>query len=440
MSKASTFLGGAKGRLLAPAIPFRFFAMAVLFQGLAWLALLWAAPSVPRFTGGLGWPLAAVHLVTLGVLVMTAIGASLQLLPVASRQAVPSARWPYGLLWSLFTAGVLCLCSGMAAASPAPLAMGAAGLSVALLLYLLLLAKNLLGARGMPLVIAHAWVACLCLLLLLGTGMSLALSYSGYGLIERQSAIALHVSFAADGFMGMLVMGFSHILVPMFALSENPTARWSTLALALAAAALLLALFVFLGALPPQLLDLALGFGALAFAIHVAQMLQALRRGMRQGLGQPFVLVRLGWGFLGASLLAALARDAPWLRAQPTLFGVLLLGGLLTLLLGVLSRIVPFLASMHSGAGMRRPPTPSQLTAQRPLAIHFHCHVAAMALLLAAVLADNVWLVRASAVAGLAGALAFAAFFFTAWRRMTPMDAKGPAAERTTAENLRPPA
>jgi hypothetical protein len=368
------------------------------------------------------------------------MGASLQLLPVATRQAVPSARWPHALLWGLYTAGVLCLCFGMANANPTALAMGALALGVALLAYLLLLAKNLLGARGMGWVIAHGWVACLCLLLLLGTGLSLALSYSGYGLIERRSAIALHVSFAAYGFLGMLVMGFSHILVPMFALSENPSARWTALALTLAAAALLLALFVFMGALPSQLLDAAIGTGALAFAIHVAQMLQALRRGMRQGLGQPFVLVRLGWSLLGASLLVALAHDAPWLRAQPTLFGVLLLGGLLSFLLGLLSRIVPFLASMHCAAGMRRPPTPSQLTAQRPLDIHFHCHIAALALLLAAVLADSVWLVRASAATGLVGALAFAAFFFTAWRRMTHLGAKGPAAERTNVENLRPPA
>ncbi|MDP1537842.1 MAG: hypothetical protein Q8L95_11725, partial [Burkholderiales bacterium] len=101
------------------------------------------------------------------------------------------------------------------------------------------------------------------------------------------------------------------------------------------------------------------------------------------------------------------------------LFGVLLVGGLLTLLLGMLSRIVPFLASMHAAGGSRRAPTPSSLTAQRPLDLHFYCHVAAMLGLLAGVVLDSVWLVGASALVGVTGALAFGVFFVTAWRRMT---------------------
>jgi hypothetical protein len=105
------------------------------------------------------------------------------------------------------------------------------------------------------------------------------------------------------------------------------------------------------------------------------------------------------------------------LERLPALFGVLLIGGLLSFLLGMLSRIVPFLAAMHAGTG-RRPPMPSALTAQRPLDIHFACHLAALALLLGAVVADSVWLVRAAALVGTCSALAFAVFFVLAWLRM----------------------
>lgn len=420
MAVASTFLGGAKGRLLAASVPFRFFATAVLFQGLAWLALLWAAPSVPGFAGGLGWPLASLHLVTLGVLVMTAIGASLQLLPVATRQAVTSARWPYDLVWSLFTAGVLALTIGMGAATPLLLAGGATAVATALLIYLFLLARNLRGAKGMRLVVVHGWAACCSLLVLVSTGLSLSGAYSGLVLLERQSAIGLHVTFAAYGFMGLLVMGFSYILVPMFALADNPAPRWANLSVALALGALTIVLLVSLGVLPMHLFRWSIAMGALAFVIHVGLMMQALRTGMRQGLGKSFVLVRIGWACLIASFLAALALEFQVVTAfGPTLFGVLLVGGLLTLLLGVLSRVVPFLASMHAGAGMRRAPTPSNLTAQRPLDLHFYCHVAALAMLLVAVLFESVWLVRASAAVGSVGAAAFGIFFVSAWRRMT---------------------
>ena len=97
-ASAGQFLASARSRLLPASIPLRFFGAAVVFHLLAWLALLPGAQALPRFDGGLGWPLAALHLITLGVLVMSAIGASLQLLPVAVRGSSGSAccrigRW-----------------------------------------------------------------------------------------------------------------------------------------------------------------------------------------------------------------------------------------------------------------------------------------------------------------------------------------------------------
>ena len=94
------------------------------------------------------------------------------------------------------------------------------------------------------------------------------------------------------------------------------------------------------------------------------------------------------------------SHDAP-LDGMATLFGLALIAGwLLTFLLGILQRIVPFLASMHAARRRRRqepPPTPSALTAERPLAIHFACHLAALALLALGVAADSAAAVRAAA-------------------------------------------
>ncbi|MDP2368263.1 hypothetical protein, partial [Rhodoferax sp.] len=339
MALAATFLGGAKGRLLAPSIPFRFFGTAVLFQVLAWGVLLAAADQVSHYRGGLGWPLAALHLVTLGVLVMTAMGASLQLLPVATRQPVAASRWPYEAVWGLFSGGVLALTTGMALVLPAWMLGGAVVVALALLGYLMLLARNLRGAKGMGVVVVHGWAAGLSLLVLLGTGLSLVSAYSGVTWLARPNALGLHVAFGAYGFLGLLVMGFSYILVPMFALAANPAPRWAQLSVGLALAALSLALLIAIEWLPTATLAAGIGLGALALVIHVALMLQALRSGMRRDLGTSFVLVRGGWAALLASLLLALARQfgaLPVLGAG--LFGVLLVGGLLTLLLGMLSR------------------------------------------------------------------------------------------------------
>ncbi|HEY0879679.1 MAG TPA: hypothetical protein VGE10_14620, partial [Zeimonas sp.] len=171
-----------------------------------------------------------------------------------------------------------------------------------------------------------------------------------------------------------------------------------------------------------------------AVALHLKLVLLALRTGMRRELGQSFRLVRIAWGLLVASLVLALAVVvAPGVPLLATLFGIVLVPGwLLTLVLGMMQRIVPFLASMHKAPGTKLPRTPSSLTADRPLAVHYACHLCALALLVAAAIVDSAWLALAAALVGAAGAVAFLAFFVILVRRM-----RTPPAPRTSA---RPPA
>jgi hypothetical protein len=416
---AAGFLAGATSRLLPASIPLRFFGAAVACQLLAWLALLGGSVNLPRFAGGLGWTLAALHLVTLGVLVMTAIGASLQLLPVATRQPVRSMRGPV-LVWWLYAPGVAAIALGMGLARPWLLAGGASAVMVALLVYAALLAQNLAGARGMPVVVAHGWTALVSLLVTLLTAFSLAFTYVGMPLLDRGTGLALHVLFAAYGFMGMLALGLSYILVPMFALSAAPHEKRALASWGLAILALALAAAAALGVAPRALRIGAVLAAAIAITLHLRLMTVALKTGMRRELGRSFRLVRISWALLALSLLLALALavDLPF-EGMPTLFGLVLIAGwLLTFLLGILQRIVPFLASMHKPPGKSPPRTPSSLTADRPLAIHFWCHLGALTLLALAIVLDSAWIAAAGALAGSAGAIAFATFFLILIDRM----------------------
>jgi len=429
---AGAFLAGAGSRLLPPSIPFRFFGAAVAFHLGAWIVLFIGADAAANFAGGLGWPLAALHLVTLGVLAMTAIGASLQLLPVATRRPVGGERWPAAIWW-LYTPGVVMTVLGMGAGATMLLAAGAVAVVAALIAYAALLARNLAGAKGMPIVVAHGWAALASLVVVIATALALAGTYIGMPTLDRPTAIALHIVFAAYGFMGMLALGLSYIVVPMFALSAAPAERPAWTSFALAVLALLLAGTAALVVAPGLLRAAAVAAGLAAVAVHLRLMTVALKSGMRRHLGRSFALVRIAWAALVASLVGVLAlvQDAPG-DGIAMLFGLVLIGGwLLTFLLAILQRIVPFLASMHTAQAKPRgkglPPTPSALTAERPLAIHFTCHLAALALLAIAIAADSAFTVRAAAAIGTAGALAFGAFFAIAMRRM-----RRPSAPRGT--------
>lgn len=408
---AATFLGSAKNRLLPASIPFRYFASAVGFQMLAWLVLIFASDELPGFAGGPGLLLATLHLLTLGVLVTTVMGASYQLLPVATRKPL-LRKWPTKLSFWLFVPGTLVLAWGMVDTSTWALHAGGTGVGGGLLVFGLLTADNLRRARSaMPIVSAHGWGAVVALLGFVVFGLSLVVDFKTGFLADRQMITASHMVLAVFGFMGLLAFGFSHVLIPMFVLSRTLPVRlgWAEFGLSLVAISL-----ATIGVLTQNDLVVALAIvvGLAASFAYLWLMRSAFRTSMRKRLGLSFIVIRTSWGLLILALLVGLvvSLGVPIPNGM-TLFGFLLLvGWLLSFLTGILQRIMPFLASMHVVGKGGRPPLLSELTADRPLLIHAVCHFTAIALCSAGIVLDAPLIVKAGAVIGLVGAIAFAIF------------------------------
>lgn len=424
---AGGFLADAGGRLLPLSVPLRWFGAAVVFHALAWVALAAGAPHWPHWQAGPGWSLAALHLMSVGTLLASAIGASLQLLPVATRQPV---RWPRlaALLWWPFLPGVALLALGMGLARPSWLAAGAALVLAVLAVWAMLLVANLRGARGMPGVRLHGWGAVLSLALLAGSAAALVALWQGWPLpgVSREALRAAHAVAGVLGVMGLLLMGLSAILLPMFALAAMPGEAPQLRSGAAACAALLL--FVAAGLAPADsaaaLAWLALGAAACALGIHVRTMQRVLGGGLRRDHGRGVRLIRIGWVAAALALACValhlaglrLAGESPWAALAVTLA----VGGWLgSALFGVLQRILPFLASMHAArGGQRRPPTPSAFVFEAALPVHERAHVAAWALLAVAIVTGSpAWLLAAAGCGALAAA-AFATYFAVLLHRL----------------------
>lgn len=409
---------GARSRLLPVSLPMRYFGAAAAFQVLAWALLLFDSARLADFRGGLGPVFGALHLVTLGVLVMIAVGASLQMLPVSTRQPVRSisaAKW----VWWLLTPGVLVFAAGATAYQPRWMGPGAGAVFVALVIYGWLLFMNLRDARGMPAIRAYGWAALACLATALLLGMALVAHYE-HGLALDRAAVALaHLVLASYGFMGLLALGLSCFMLPMFALSPPPSGRFAVVTLATSLGAIVLALGAMALGRHGPLLALGCALGLAAALMHVVMMERSLKARLRPPLGAAFLLVRVSWGCLVASLALGGALALEWAPERlGVLFGLLLVPGwLLTFLLAVLQRIVPFLASVHAGSAGRGPALVSSMTPQRTLAAHRVLHLGAIGLLLSGVAADSVALTRMGSALGLAAAAVFAAFLATVlWR------------------------
>lgn len=429
---AAVPLSGADRRLLHPAVPGAFFGFAVLAHIAAWALLGWAASDVAQGAGGPGPALAALHALTAGVLLPTAVGAVLQILPVTTIQSAPH---PFvGLtIFALLAAGALALVIGFATFSTGTIQGGTILSSGALGLFATAVARMAWRGRGAGLkdTLPAVWVALGALVAFGVLALLLAADYSRAVLPDHAATAAGHGVLAVFGFMGILVLGFSHILVPMMGVAEPPPPGSGRPALVLAALGVAAAVA---GTLLASLWLTFAGtvLGTTAAALHVRLMVRTLKGRLRRRLGPEFHLIRLSWSLLLLALLLALGITSGIMpeALRPLLALLALHGWLLSLLTGILQRIVPFLASMHTVRACARPAVVNHLVWAAPLRVHLVAHVAALALAAAGIVAASPFLLQAAAATGILGAAAFAAFAATvAWRTRRHARTVGPKPE-----------
>lgn len=412
-------LGGASRRLLPERIPLRFFGGAVIAHIIAWLGLALCADQVADFAGGPGPVLATVHVLTLGVLVLTAMGASLQMLPVALGQPTPPVGGCSAVFW-LTLVGAAGLIGGFASFSRPAIMGGAAAAGSGLMAYAVLLGGIVRKARQPRAVLLHVRAALAALVLAIALALLLSFDDVAFLLPDHGRVAGVHLLLAAFGFMGMLALGLSYVLIPMFAMGEGPGGWPADLSFALAAAAVAAGVCGVLFGHRWIIAAAAIG-GLVGCGLHVGLMAHAVARRMRRKLGREFVLIRASWALLLAALALGLAQAlelVPAAGSSPALFGFLLLfGWLLTLLTGVLQRILPFLASMHTARSIGRAIAPTKLIDDLPLTLHRYCHLAALALVASGIACDVPAVIATGAVLGAGGAIAFAWFAVTVLQR-----------------------
>lgn len=420
MNKVKHFPGailmGAQSRLLPPLLPFMFFAAAIIFHIILWASILLVAQDIPEFSGSSGSVLATIHILTLGILTMSVIGASLQLLPVATGEAHRNLPLAW-MTWWLYVPGLLILLTGFATENYATANAGGVLISLSLVIFIGLIADLLRRTSTLRLPLGFIWIGLASLLVIFILGLVLLSDFELGFLTDHGAMTVAHMTLAGYGFMGMMIFGFSNIIVPMFALSPTPPAKigWASLAFAL------VALLGGLGGIITghTLAILAAGvIGLMAAILHLTNMLWAISNGMRKNLGIPFIMVKVAWTMLPLSLILAMALSLGFLNDYgPALFGfILLFGWLLTFLLGVLQRIIPFLAAMNMSKQGLKPPRVSELAKDWTLKVHTICHIGALAFISIGIIFYEPMLIRIGAISGLIGAFCFAWFLFSVFK------------------------
>ncbi|HET7833913.1 MAG TPA: hypothetical protein VFK88_13205 [Gallionella sp.] len=330
-------------------VPLRFFAVAPLFLVLA--ALMLATGGNSSFEAARSPAiLAAVHCITLGFMTMIMMGATQQILPVVLGSKVPASAVVAWFTFLPLLAGAILLPLGFGLGKPELFNFAWPLLAVAFLVFI---GSSLISLAHAPAQNASKTAILLSILALAGAvtcGVLLARGYAtGLALPYAKLATA-HVSMALGGWVMLLIIGVSYQVVPMFQLTPNYP-KWLMASLAPAiSGSLLLNLLVLLPEAAPRWAEIVaeslFWLWSTTFAV-VTLRLQNQRR--RRVADATLTFFRLGmFSLLCSALLSMMSLLMPateLLRMLAAL--VFLLGFAMSLIHGMLYKIIPFLVWFH---------------------------------------------------------------------------------------------
>ncbi len=164
-----------------------------------------------RFTGEL---LGGLHLLTLGFLTLVMVGAIVQVLPVVTGANVPYTSVVGPTTQAALILGVPAMAWGLARGSRPAAGIGAVILGVGLGVFTLSVLAGAWGARRNVTGRAMA-LAVVSLVVVAGLGVSFLAGHAGWGPLRRDLT-DVHLGWALAGWVGLLVIGVSFQVVPMF--------------------------------------------------------------------------------------------------------------------------------------------------------------------------------------------------------------------------------
>jgi hypothetical protein len=415
-------LGGRRGVPLSVPLPFLLTGAcaAALFGLLApWiLPLALQTPAFPHV-------LALVHLVTLGWLTMTIMGASLQLTPVivvAPLRATALLRWQY----PVFACGVACLVGGFWWWQTWLLVTGGTLIVLAVAHYVFVLGATFARATARPLSVLYLSASLVYLCLVVSLGLTLAWNFvTGFLNAPLERLLLLHVTLGIVGWLSCTLIGVSYTLARLFALAHAHDDRWGRrIWFMLNGSIVLLAVGEVLNWSP-----LAWGGGALLilaaglFALDFGRLLRTRQR-KKLEVTQYHSLAATGY-FVLVITAGVILLLCGW--GTPPVFTALGLGALIGWLgqsiVGYLYKIVPFLVwSERYGplVGLQKVPLMRELVHERWSWASWWLLNLSLAAMICAALAQQV-IVLQIASAGLAlGLVLFAANILLVVRHLSP--------------------
>ena len=327
-------------------VPTRFLVSAPLFGLAAALIMLWQGPEmiVNRWTPEL---LAVTHLLTLGFICMSMLGAMIQLIPVLMGVVIPRAVFFSHIIHLSLFLGSACL--GLAWLSNTKILFMAAMLLLgfSFSIFIIVAIERLLRSKNTHVTRSMMLLALLALSITVGLGLYLSMGYTWPTFPLARHLTDLHLSWGLLAWVGLLIIAVAYQVIPMFQITDEYPAihqRWMGWILFITIIVLSLAYHWQLETIKTIATNL-LASSFLIFSLTTLWVLQTRRRSI------PDLTMKF-WQLAMISLATACSI---WLlstlfnfKLPVLLLGVLIIHGFaITTITGMMYKIIPFIIWLH---------------------------------------------------------------------------------------------
>ncbi len=350
--------------------PLRFFFTAAFFGIVGGFLLLFSSiDTVSAQT------FAILHIFTLGFVSMTMIGAMQQMLPVLVGVTFPKPLFFSKIINTLLIVGSLLFGFGFFFEKFSVLVFSAVFLLASLLIFSLLTIYKLFKANYKSDTVWAMILSLLSLLIALFIGSHLLISFA-FGKIGNSfiSLLPIHGAFAFFGWVGLLIIGVTYQVIPMFYVTKDFNQKTKKYLSFFIFSTLILSVF------SHYFLIFTL-FSYVWFAVLTIRLIDSRKRKIKE-VSIDFWKVSMFSLIVGSSLfLVSLFVENTFLKWISSV--ILLYGFVISLICGMLYKIIPFLAWFHiSSRGFFDMPTMKEMIDERFLRYQFNLHLASLAFLI----------------------------------------------------------
>lgn len=321
-----------------------FFIAGIIFLSLSGVALLFMRVDISGYI--ISSSLAAFsHFYLLGFVMMVIFGAMYQLLPVVLEAPIFSKDFAY-IQFYMYVVGFSMMVSGFTFSELHLLIpYGAVITYLSMLIFCCNVFLTFNRLENVTLVSKFLLIGTVFLVISVTLGLLIGLSL-GHGLlaIDIDAWVKAHIVGTLGGFVMMIVMGISMVLIPMFSLSHDFEEKCIHAALYLYSFGIALCMIALIVKLPLFIQAIAMGFiglGILCFSVQIAIILKQRARKQNDYWVKNIVFALV---CLSASIISCIFYFVSGNSMQGILAGVLFFFGfLLPFIIGHIYKILPFL-------------------------------------------------------------------------------------------------